>query len=63
MAKQVMMFPLLEKQLCSNCKMVLDSNKLWFNITNMTEDAYGMPAVMVRCPICKTLMEWETKCN
>jgi hypothetical protein len=63
MTKPMMLFPLVEKQICSNCNIQLDSNKLWSNMTKMTEDAYGMPAVMVRCPVCKTLIEWETKCN
>ena len=63
MTKPMMLFPLVEKQICSNCNIQLDSNKLWPNITKMTEDSYGMPAVMVRCPVCKTLIEWETKCN
>ena len=63
MTKPLMMFPLVEKQTCSNCNMLLDSRNLWSNMTNLTEDASGMPAVMVRCPVCKTLIEWETKCN
>ena len=63
MPKPMITFPLVEKQTCNNCKILLDSNNLLKNIINMTEDAYGMPAVMVRCPVCKTLMEWETKCN
>jgi hypothetical protein len=63
MIKSMITFPLVEKQTCNNCSMVLDSSNLLKNITNMTEDAYGIPAVIVRCPVCKTLMEWETKCN
>jgi hypothetical protein len=63
MIKPIITFPLVDKQTCGNCKMELGMERLWPNVTEMTEDAYGIPAVMVRCPVCKTLMEWETKCN
>jgi hypothetical protein len=63
MTKPIITFPLVDKQTCGNCKMELGMDRLWTNATEMTEDAYGIPAVMVRCPVCKTLIEWETKCN
>ena len=63
MTKPIITFPLVDKQTCGNCKMELGTDRLWTNVTEMTEDAYGIPAVMVRCPVCKALMEWETKCN
>lgn len=63
MKKYLLTFPVLEKQKCKNCKIMFDINKLKNNVVGMNEDAYGLPAIMVRCPICKTLFEWETKCN
>lgn len=63
MKKSLIMFPVVEKQICSNCKMTLDMDKLVSNVVDMNEDAYGIPAIKVRCPVCKTLFEWETKCN
>ncbi len=63
MNKSIITFPLVEKMTCHNCKLTLDLNKLYANMINLTEDAYGIPAVMIRCPVCKTIVEWETKCN
>ena len=61
MTKPIVTFPMLDKQTCTNCKITLGMEKLVSNVVDMTQDAYGMPAIMVRCPVCKTLMEWETK--
>lgn len=63
MAKALITFPVAETQICSNCKITLGIDKLLRNVVDMAEDAYGMPAVMVRCPVCKTVIEWETRCN
>jgi len=63
MSKPIITFPLVETQTCRNCSMILTTERLWRNVTDTTEDAYGIPAVMVRCPVCKTIIEWETKCN
>ena len=63
MTKSLVTFPVVDKQTCSNCKITLGIDRLMRNVVNMTQDAYGMPAIMVRCPVCKTLMEWETKGN
>ena len=61
--KPLVIFPVANKQTCSNCRVSLNMNTLLNNVTNMTEDASGIPAVIVRCPVCKTLMEWETLNN
>ena len=61
--KPLVIFPVANKQICSNCSVSLNMDKLLNNVTNMTEDASGIPAVIVRCPVCKTLMEWETLNN
>jgi len=61
--KPLLIFPVANKQICSNCGVSLNMDKLLNNVMNMTEDASGIPAVIVRCPVCKTLMEWETLNN
>ena len=63
MTKSVVTFPVVDKQVCSNCKITLGIDQLSSNVQDITRDAYGMPAILVRCPVCKTLIEWETKCN
>jgi hypothetical protein len=63
MKNSLVTFPVVEKQVCNNCQITLGMDKLLRNVVEMTEDAYGIPAIMVRCPVCKTLLEWETKCN
>jgi RNase P subunit RPR2 len=62
--RQMITFPpVVDKQICSNCKVSLGTDKLIPNLIKMTEDAGGIPAFIVRCPICKSIMEWETQCN
>lgn len=56
-------FPAADKQTCYNCKTTLGIDKLYSNFISMTKDAWGMPAVIVRCPVCKTPIEWETRSN
>lgn len=56
-------FPAAHKQRCYNCKTVLGIKDLYSNLVEMTRDACGMPAVIVRCPVCKTPIEWETRGN
>ena len=63
MNRQMITFPVANKQVCSNCKITLGIDKLFNSEIDSTEDAYGMPAIMIRCPFCKTLIEWEMKCN
>lgn len=63
MKKSMLTFPLIDKQVCSNCKIILGIDKLSSNVLDVVQDASGMPAVIVRCPVCKTILEWETKCN
>lgn len=63
MEKIVTFPPVVKKQTCSNCNVSLGVGELLRNVIDMTEDAYGIPAVIVRCPVCKTPMEWETFCN
>ncbi len=63
MKKSILTFPLIDKQVCSNCKIILGIDKLSSNVLDVVQDASGMPAVIVRCPVCKTILEWETKCN
>jgi hypothetical protein len=61
--KPLVIFPVANKQTCSNCRVSLNMDKLLNNVIHMTEDASGIPAVIVRCPVCKTLIEWETLNN
>ena len=63
MGKMVTFPPILKKQTCRNCNVSLGADELLRNVIDLTEDASGIPAVMVRCPVCKTPMEWETFCN
>lgn len=64
MSKSLITFPVVvDKQICSNCKITLGIDKLLRNVVDIDKDAYGIPAIMVRCPVCKTLIEWETTCN
>jgi uncharacterized protein with PIN domain len=63
MSRALVNFPVAEKQICSNCSMVLEKERLSENVIDITQDAYGIPTVVVRCPVCKTLIEWEMKCN
>ncbi|OGW41191.1 MAG: hypothetical protein A2Y97_11365 [Nitrospirae bacterium RBG_13_39_12] len=63
MMEKLLTFAFLKKQTCGNCKVSLEMNELLRNVIAMTDDAYGIPTVMVRCPVCKTPMEWETSCN
>lgn len=61
MMKPFITFPAVDKQICSNCSITLGLDKLSRNVVDMREDESGMPAVIVRCPVCMTLLEWETK--
>jgi hypothetical protein len=62
--EKLLPFAFVKKQTCGNCKEVsLDINELLRNVIAMTDDAYGIPAIMVRFPVCKTPMEWETSSN
>ena len=61
--KSMITFPAADKQICYNCKTTLGIDKLYSNFIEMTKDAWGMPAVLVRCPVCKTPIEWETRGN
>ena len=61
--KPLLIFPVANKQICRNCSVSMNMDTLLSNVMNMTEDASGIPAVIVRCPVCKTLMEWETLNN
>ena len=63
MTKAIMTFPVVDKQTCYNCKSILGIDKMYHNLMEMTQDASGMPAIIVRCPVCKTPIEWETKGN
>jgi len=63
MSKSLITFPVVDKQVCNNCKITLGIDKLSANVYDITKDPYGMPAVIVRCPVCKSLIEWETKCS
>jgi hypothetical protein len=63
MTKSIITFPAADKQTCYNCKTTLGIEKLYANFIEMTKDAYGMPALIVRCPVCMTPIEWETKGN
>ncbi|MEW6569821.1 MAG: hypothetical protein AB1390_01400 [Nitrospirota bacterium] len=61
--KQLITFPLVEKQTCWNCGTELGTEELLRNMMDRQKDAYGIPAVMIRCPVCKTPFEWETRCS
>jgi len=63
MTRSIITFPAADEQTCYNCKTILGIEDLHLNFIEMTQDAYGMPAVIVRCPVCKTPIEWETKGN
>ena len=64
MTGMMITFPLVvEKQVCGNCSMTLGIDKLSRNVVDINKDNYGIPAIIVRCPVCKALMEWETTCN
>jgi hypothetical protein len=63
MSKMITFPAVVGEQTCSNCKITLDINKLLRNVVDINKDTYGMPAIMVRCPVCKTIIEWETTCN
>jgi len=62
MKTSYIVFPAAQKQECMNCKTLLGLDKMWANVVE-TRDGYGMPAVIIRCPVCKTLIEWETRLN
>ncbi|MFZ5908318.1 MAG: hypothetical protein ACOYVJ_13120 [Nitrospirota bacterium] len=55
--------PVVDTQVCRNCNFTLGIRDLVSNVTDQGKDPYGMPAIMVRCPVCKTLIEWEPRCN
>jgi hypothetical protein len=61
--KAMVTFPVVHQQTCGNCRVSLGIERLLDNVVDMTEDAYGFPSIIVRCPVCKTLMEWEMHCN
>ena len=63
MTTSLVTFPVVDRQVCNNCKITLNGDTLSSNVLDVVHDAYGMPAVMVLCPVCKTPFEWETKCN
>ena len=60
MTKSLITFPAVKHQMCYNCNIKLGIEAFYHNLVEMTQDAYGMPVVIVRCPVCKTLIEWET---
>jgi hypothetical protein len=50
--KKPLPFVFVKKQTCGNCKEVsLYINELLRNVIAITDDAYGIPAIMVRCPV------------
>lgn len=61
--KSLLTFPIVDKQICTNCKIKLNKEQLSKNVQDITYDGYGLPIILVRCPVCKTLIEWETKCS
>lgn len=61
--QKILTFAVMKKQTCGNCHVSLDMNELQRNMIAMTEDTCGIPSIIVRCPVCKTPMEWETYCN
>ena len=62
--KQFVIFPpVVERQRCFNCKVSLGMEKILPNFIDMKDDAYGIPSLIVRCPVCKTAIEWETSSN
>ena len=63
MRKLITFPPVVNHQVCINCKAPLAAEKLMPNLIEMTDDAGGIPAFIVRCPICKSAMERETQCN
>ncbi len=63
MINALLTFPVVEQQICTNCQIKLSREQLSKNIHDITYDGYGLPVILVRCPVCKTLLEWETKCN
>ena len=63
MRKLITFPPVVSTQICLNCKVSLGAERLIPNLIEMTEDAGGMPAFIVKCPICRTPMEWETRGN
>ena len=63
MTKSLVVFPAADTQVCRNCNTTLSIENLYRNLIDMTSDASGMPAVLVRCPVCKTPLEWETRSN
>ena len=63
MRKLITFPPVVNKQTCINCKVSLGAEKLIPSLIEMTEDAGGIPAFIVKCPICKAAMEWETQAN
>jgi hypothetical protein len=63
MRKLIIFPPVLSTQTCLNCKTPVGADRLPPNLVEMREDAGGMPSFIVRCPVCKTLMEWETRSN
>ena len=63
MRKLITFPPVVSKQTCLNCKVSLGADRLIPSLIEMTEDAWGMPAFIVQCPICRTPMEWETRGN
>jgi len=63
MSRPFVTIPVLNTQVCKNCSFTLGIHDLVRNVTDQGKDPYGMPAVMVRCPVCKTIIEWEPRCN
>ncbi|MCG2720846.1 MAG: hypothetical protein L6290_02365 [Thermodesulfovibrionales bacterium] len=63
MSRPFVTIPVPNTQVCKNCNFTLGIHDLVRNVTDQGKDPYGMPAVMVRCPVCKTIIEWEPRCN
>jgi hypothetical protein len=62
MKTSYIVFPAAQEQECLNCKTKLGIDKIRANVID-TRDVYGIPAIIIRCPVCKTTIEWETRRN
>ncbi len=61
--KALVTFPVVNKQLCSNCRTSLSFDTLYTRWVDMEWAHYDIPSLVVKCPVCKTLIQWETRCN
>lgn len=54
-------FSVEEKQVCSNCRAILNIDVLYRNLIGLVEDENGIPEVMVYCSSCNMPTEWQMR--